>query len=1403
MRKYAKAAISIVLLCTLLLSVLPVIQASEGESAVRLIDYTSFTRKRAGHIKLTVADYKTMPDRIELTLDYSVNASLNDHGIVKGFIRADKVLQDRFEKDVLKAEPFDLSALQTAAAAEVTVSADAANMTDGTYFIYSGFYDAAGNPIEGLLEGWYTRYNETLIGTLLVEGGVVCFYPVDDAVAGNPAEAAYVVYAFKGENKPTVDGDISEWGTQMFGFAAGLSAADPDDFSTKIAVSWDDEYLYFIEDRTDNKLFFDDEISRDLYQADNLRIYLSTSNTYANRNAFDETDYVICINPRLGKEGGALIRNDAYGGANMQYDVSAVQTAYRQKPGGTGFTAEIAIPFSLFRITPHKDMEFGFQMIADDSDESGVRAGSYNYISRLIGAYWESPAGMARLILNEGSIDNSLVLQTEAEKSSYDSGDIINLYTNMFYSVPLDGTNGVVLDYGDEKKEYTIPANMKRYNKFFASVPAEKNGKVSLYTVVRPEDGSVCESNRVSVGILKRMTPAEIDDDLGMVVSKGDTILPSLKQTQYVNSITEKDGAFILSYQDDKEKIEYRYVPVRGESSEISILLNGEEFYTPAGVSGIRHMTEEGVKFPDEMDVKVVKAEKTEKGVEVTFSYAHSESGFTAQADYILSISGKTLVLEMSTNAPAVGYTGGFTGFGDLVDEIAYLPDYINLRLGGNIFFSSYFDWRYGNHTAMSREGVTYNPLTDGSYNDFRERYMITLSSDVTEVFPNFNNGISPYRDEVAEKIMMDIWGYPVHNLSSFSKMGEYAKELKSYGMDDVIFIRHEWQRDGYDMTIPDTLPAYAPNGGDEALIPAGKLMSDFGWRFGVHTNYTDYSPVYKDYTDEHAILNTSGNVRPGGTFGGILNNFIKPTFYDHYINIFEPEITKRYSTNMSFVDVFGARTPQRDVDYDATQEGAGMERFVFEKTEEAINQLRAIHDGPFFSEGGSDHARYAGIIDGVEAQGAPLYMLPDFDLTKIFPLSLNHGMGYYAREVRGGSDGLYTRDVTDWYRARQIAYGHQAYVMDQMPATMVTQVLSEYYLMRAAQLQYAASRVKNIWYLKGEERLSLGDALREGYFDSGKYDRIEVIYENGTKVVVNCQEDSMYVDGYELPQNGFYVENKQNGYLALGGTRFDGKWADMSVGKDEVFFSARNNQSFFGVYDIQPQLTDVSFVRPADQNSNGSIEFTFDWNIGEPLPDGSNFIIMHIYTDNIPGIAIVADNTLPSDMAEAIGSYEYKRTIDLPDNLLYDQWYNIGTTLYDGVNRFRLSGRVNTDNLVYSGRMKFVKEGEETKVIMEPYIVGPKENTPGDMVDFGKVAANNQFVAKRERGGWNLTVHPREAALNLVLEDADIKRIVALNGDGKSIGEIGFTTSERGAEITLDNDEAASFLIQGEITWK
>ena len=121
----------------------------------------------------------------------------------------------------------------------------------------------------------------------------------------------------------------------------------------------------------------------------------------------------------------------------------------------------------------------------------------------------------------------------------------------------------------------------------------------------------------------------------------------------------------------------------------------------------------------------------------------------------------------------------------------------------------------------------------------------------------------------------------------------------------------------------------------------------------------------------------------------------------------------------------------------DARAPGAGTLAALLAGDTALWSYERKTHQGPVFGEG-ANHWYYSGMLDGVEAQfgagvfpaqpgtRAPLFV--DFDLKRIHPLQVNHGMGYYERWVSPGETISNTLTM-DAYRMQEIAFGHAPFL--------------------------------------------------------------------------------------------------------------------------------------------------------------------------------------------------------------------------------------------------------------------------------------------------------------------------------------------------------------------------------------
>jgi len=124
----------------------------------------------------------------------------------------------------------------------------------------------------------------------------------------------------------------------------------------------------------------------------------------------------------------------------------------------------------------------------------------------------------------------------------------------------------------------------------------------------------------------------------------------------------------------------------------------------------------------------------------------------------------------------------------------------------------------------------------------------------------------------------------------------------------------------------------------------------------------------------------------------------------------------------------------------------------------ELFTFVRETHEGAFWGEG-NRHFYWAGYCDGTEAQivgGENAQLLLDFDLMKIHPQMVNHGMGYLERWFRSGySEGWWKRvpplEEMDKYRVTELAYGHQGFIATQV-WRILPYAIKEYYLMLPVQ---------------------------------------------------------------------------------------------------------------------------------------------------------------------------------------------------------------------------------------------------------------------------------------------------------------------------------------------------------------
>lgn len=463
-------------------------------------------------------------------------------------------------------------------------------------------------------------------------------------------------------------------------------------------------------------------------------------------------------------------------------------------------------------------------------------------------------------------------------------------------------------------------------------------------------------------------------------------------------------------------------------------------------------------------------------------------------------VQGKALVISARCDQPVISRfsLGEAAAALRRTFAVPYLLGRVSFLPAEQVFAARYLDWTVSHASSCPQGTADYEPRTDGQRNLLFETGYVAVSPEVGEVLPNIPHPASPHLAELGPRIMLDVWG---HHGGTYAGDAEKLRELKDNGVDHLVIIQHDWQRYGYDVKLPDHLPANPAYGGDAGLIEYGRAANECGYLWSLHENYIDLYPDAPSYDPAARVLRADGSPSPAWYNPGTkVQSFgLKSNRALEYARQNSPEAHRRYGTTAAYLDVHTCVPPWHQLDHDATQPLAGMALAKVKNDIELFQFERNVHGGPLFGEG-ANHFYWAGRCDGVEAQvqgGEDHTPFLDFDLLKLHPQMVNHGLGYYERWYRRGYSLTYGRDagsVQQWdkYRAMELAYGHAGF-LGHVLVHNVQAVAREHHLMHPVQRLYGASKPVEIRYevegqwVPASVALAAGDTTRQRIrYDSG-----------------------------------------------------------------------------------------------------------------------------------------------------------------------------------------------------------------------------------------------------------------------------------------------------------------------------
>jgi hypothetical protein len=488
---------------------------------------------------------------------------------------------------------------------------------------------------------------------------------------------------------------------------------------------------------------------------------------------------------------------------------------------------------------------------------------------------------------------------------------------------------------------------------------------------------------------------------------------------------------------------------------------------------------------------------------------------------------------------------------------------------------TAYVDRFQSAANACPRGTAFYRADTMGQMCPLSETLYVTAAADPLETLPLIEATASPYRRELARRVVLDVWSE-----GPFATDREAFARLRQYGMKDLLVHYQTWQEHGFGRRLPSQYPANPDRGSSEEFRQLVRFARDQGWLFALREDYSAMCPDSR-YWDPAVVARTGdGAMRPGRLGGyAIAVDRMLP-----FARLESTKIERNYIPGAASAGVGAAYNPEdqlHQIDLDARAKSSRSLADALRHTRSLFLYLRELHGGPLIGEGGEGPGRfdtyYAGVVDGFErpldgrASGP---VIPDYELRRVQPLMANHGVGYYGRffnEIHGQAP-IDPRQVSwDLYRATEIAFGHAGFLSTaQIPAPALgpwapmgsmREAFGEYYLMRAVQERLMLTPLLRIDYHQAGEFYDLAGALRAG-FDLAQA-QLRITYEGGLTAFVNRHARGEWPVRWEgmtylLPPSGWLVGDGRTllAYSAL----VAGNRADFARSPEHTYLNTRSD---------------------------------------------------------------------------------------------------------------------------------------------------------------------------------------------------------------------------------------------------
>lgn len=594
------------------------------------------------------------------------------------------------------------------------------------------------------------------------------------------------------------------------------------------------------------------------------------------------------------------------------------------------------------------------------------------------------------------------------------------------------------------------------------------------------------------------------------------------------------------------------------------------------------------------------------------------------------------------------------------------------------------------------------------------------------------------------------------------------------YGVRDAVFVKHVWQRWGYDYRLPEIFP---PSGGMDGFKRMREAAKKAGILFVPHDNYIDFYPDADGFSYDKTVFNGDGtpqlawyNPGPRAQSYRWLPHGFTPSLRENMKKMHDA-----FQPDGIFIDVFSSRPPEDYYDRGGTyypktrtaEEWGG----AFDTCREFLGST-----GAMISEGGTD--ALIGHLDAGEADHvAPSRIARGYKNAERIPW---HDIVTHGRMIlfAGGLGSRYSdAEPSDTKGDNNKLYGYGS--DDYLSNTVIggRNPMSDGPFSRRAVMTY--------WLLH-----DVCAALSRETFEAHEFVKTiqqqHAVFSHGCEVWTNRGSNDWTVAGYTLPQYGFYAKTAKAraGVVLLRGQR-----AGFAESDGVYFADARPEHGEQG--DAESHVAGAKYL------GNGAFEVTFHWNF---LRGNLTEYVPFIHIENASAKAsektILFQSTVPVPPEKLVsgGDCDTVAKVEIPQNLPtgdYEILYGMFAAKTDG-NRLAIRGNeVAHQRRIRGGVMRVTKkdgkfdsgtflpaaEDAAAKAREKEIAVQLGLNTRRKMVDFGTVATDGAFRLICPKGDalaktkeWQLIPlpdgHPFRAELNLAKLGVQGRRVTAVKAE-------------------------------------